>query len=209
LSSGSTMADRPVPVRRRRGAARSAPAGTGSMSPTVLNASVRSSLDSLTKGPSQGAGVGLRRPGNPVVRSGGGAESCSADHDGVAIGDVWAQPDCRDGSLVRTPDSVTSEALLGCQTTGVSVSGNHVRGADTTNRSAGRCVADEHTAPGGASGAAISLTSPRHTAIPQRSISRVTNRRAERMRRGGRRSAGVCATKYPVLGRSNQSVTQM
>src|SRR6266545_6961985 len=53
-SSGRTIAESPVPVRRRRVVAGAPSASTG-----VLEASERSSLDSLTKGPSQGAGAGL------------------------------------------------------------------------------------------------------------------------------------------------------
>src|SRR5919197_2270988 len=53
-SSGNTIAESPVPVRGRR-----EEDGAPSASEGVLEASERSSLDSLTKGPSQGAGACL------------------------------------------------------------------------------------------------------------------------------------------------------
>src|SRR5918999_3689461 len=55
------------------------------------------------------------------------------------------------------------------------VFGNPLRRADTTWRPAWRCATDEPRSPSGVSGAESSLTSPGHTAIPQRSMSRVTD----------------------------------
>jgi hypothetical protein len=206
LSSGSTMADKPVPVRRRLGAAASTPPSTAPGA--VPEASVRSSLDSLTKGPSQGAGVGLRRPVNPVVRYGGGAEPCSTDHDGVVTGNIWVHSqmvgtDCSLGSPIPPRPRLCWNA----RQRKVAVSGSHVRGADTTCRPAWRCVADEHKAPSGASGASLSLTSPGHTAIPWMvKVACHAVMETERAHPAGPRSVGVRATHYPLPHPLNRSV---
>src|SRR4051794_1025760 len=95
FSSGSTIADSPVPVRRRRGAAvaPSADSAPGSVLGAGSAASERSSVDSLTKGPSQGAGAaGVGQATRSCEPAGAPDQSSSADLR-VICEEFWPQPD--------------------------------------------------------------------------------------------------------------------